>query len=602
MNKFIPDSARIISLGIIAWAFCFCCIGQYSKNITVWNELISIEKDTLLSYKEKLPKLFTLKKEFETSKLAEDSVYARILHRIGLYDYLVNNEIATKIAITFTNAAIRINSAGKKNCAPSLCVNGYANLGNFYTSLHLYNIALQYYDSSLIWREQYYVPNISKAVLLLTIAQMLYRTGDYQKAVEQLNIAILNAKTDTDSTLLPGLLNQRAQSNIRQGRLQEALEDVDEATNLSRLLNDEAETINSMLIKADVFAKKKDFAKVISLYNEGIKQRISTKDYSQISDDYTDFGNFYLNDLQNYIKAKDCYLNTIKYALKAGDPERLAKGHINLEQCSFRQNNYKEAEYFCIKALQNMELIAGNNILMNPSAIQITSVGNKELILTILRNKTELLLNQFIKTGNKNYLSACLQTSMLTDTLITKIRHEQSGEQSKLYWRNWTREFFTQAMEACYLANDASRAFYFMEKSRAVLLNDKLNELGAAAHLPREEAANERDLQITVVSEQQKLASFQAHDAAYDMQQSKLLEAKTNLERYIKSLEKKYPAYYQYKYADEVPSLNALQKQLEENKQSFVHYFMNDTVAYILGITPSHTKLLKLNKNNFNTG
>src|SRR3954451_1577457 len=169
MNKFIPNSARIISLGIIAWVFCFCSIGQYSQNKIIWDQLMSIEKDTLLTYQEKLPKLFTLKKEFENSKLIEDSVYARILHRIGLYDYLINNEIATKNAIIFTNAAIHINSTGKKNCTPSLCVNGYANLGNFYASLHLYNIALQYYDSCLLWREQFYVPNISKTVLLLTI-------------------------------------------------------------------------------------------------------------------------------------------------------------------------------------------------------------------------------------------------------------------------------------------------------------------------------------------------------------------------------------------------------------------------------------------------
>jgi CHAT domain-containing protein len=602
MNKFIPGFSKTISLGIIAWAFCFYCPGQYSQHITVWNQLIGIEKDTSLSYEEKLPKLFILKKQFENSRMIEDSVYARILHRIGLYEYLLNNEVATKNAISFTQAAIRINSNGKNNSAPSLCVNGYANLGNFYKSLHLYNIAVQYYDSSLMRREQYYVPNISKTVLLLTIAQMLYRTGDYQKAVEKLNIAILNVKAGEDSALLPGLLNQRAQSNIMQGQLQEALEDVNGAADLSQLLKDNAETINSMLIKADIFAKRKDFSKAILLYKEGIKQRLRTNDYSQISDDYTDFGNFYLNDQPNYPKAKDCYLNTIKFAIKAQDFERLAKGHINLEQCSFRQHDYRNAERFCIEAMQDLKLTADNNILINPSAAQITSIGNKELILTILRNKAELLLNQFIKIENKNYLSACLQTAMLTDTLITKIRHEQLGEQSKLYWRNWTREFFTQAMEACYLCKDASLAFYFMEKSRAVLLNDKLNELGASAHLPQAEAIKEHELQITVISEQQKLASFQSTEEGYDLQQSKLLQAKSNLERYIKSLEKKYPAYYQYKYSDDVPSLNTLQKQLREIRQSFVHYFMNDTVAYILGITPSDAKLIKLSKHDFNTG
>ena len=140
-----------------------------------------------------------------------------------------------------------------------------------------------------------------------------------------------------------------------------------------------------------------------------------------------------------------------------------------------------------------------------------------------------------------------------------------------------------------------------MEKSQAVLLNDKLNELGALAQLPQAEAAKERDLQIAVLTEQQKLSSFISEEPGYEAQLSKLSEAKADLEHYIKSLEKKYLFYYQYKYADEVPSLYILQKQLTQKKQSFVHYFINDTVAYILCITPNNTKMAKLSKNDFNT-
>src|SRR5207237_350255 len=103
-----------------------------------------------------------------------------------------------------------------------------------------------------------------------------------------------------------------------------------------------------------------------------------------------------------------------------------------------------------------------------------------------------------------------------------------------------------------------------------------------SAHMPKMEAKKERELQVTVITEEQKLAALQNNDPAYEAQQAQLLQAKTNLERYIKSLEASYPAYYQYKYADDVPSLHTVQNHLMKNKQSFVHYFMNDTVAYIL--------------------
>jgi CHAT domain-containing protein len=139
-----------------------------------------------------------------------------------------------------------------------------------------------------------------------------------------------------------------------------------------------------------------------------------------------------------------------------------------------------------------------------------------------------------------------------------------------------------------------------MEKSRAVLLNDKLNELGASAHLPAGEAKKEQEFQIDVLNQQQKLALFDESENEYKTQQLKYLSAKEKLENYIGTLEKKYPSYYHYRYADDVVALNALQQYLKKNKQSFVHYFINDTVAYILSITPQNTKLVKFSKDSFN--
>ncbi len=141
-----------------------------------------------------------------------------------------------------------------------------------------------------------------------------------------------------------------------------------------------------------------------------------------------------------------------------------------------------------------------------------------------------------------------------------------------------------------------------MEKSRAVLLNDKLNELGAFAYLPPEEANKEQAIQINVLALQQQRAQLADTDSSYEEQQVKLLQAKEDLDNYIKTLQDKYPACYQYKYkyADDVPNLEVLQKYLHKHKQSFVHYFINDTTIYMLVITASSSKLIKLNRQQFN--
>ena len=172
-------------------------------------------------------------------------------------------------------------------------------------------------------------------------------------------------------------------------------------------------------------------------------------------------------------------------------------------------------------------------------------------------------------------------------------------KQSKLYWRDKTRDFYTTALEACYLANNANLAFYFMEKSRAVLLNDKLNELGASAYLSPADAAKQESYQIKITELEQRLSTKEETSKEFKNIQLQLLDAKNDFEQYIKSLEIKYPAYYQYKYEDEVPSLESLQQRLAKNNQSFVYYFFNDTATYILGISPNNTKLLQLTKNDF---
>ena len=46
--------------------------------------------------------------------------------------------------------------------------------------------------------------------------------------------------------------------------------------------------------------------------------------------------------------------------------------------------------------------------------------------------------------------------------------------------------------------------------------------------------------------------------------------------------------------------LKDLQQYLAKNNQSFVHYFFGDTVTYILGITATNTKFIRLSQKEFN--
>lgn len=595
--KKIINKIRRLSLGIFTLALSIFSMAQCPTNIEVLDKVKAIEVSSSLSFKEKLEDLYALKKKFSNCSLPKDSVYARILHRTGSFEYSNNNDLAT--AIEYTLEAVRINTAAQKNSSAYFVTNSFYNLGFYYEKLQLFDKALIYYDSSI-----YYAYNTKQVNLIPDSRQkkafIYFVKGDYQKGIEESTIGLIEARKNNDISLASALYNQRAQSYLYQNEFSLAFADSDSAIMSDKLFHDQFQLCSAYKTMALASAKQRNFHLADSLFKIAIQERKKTRDFSQISDDYTDYGNFYLNEYLNFTKARLCYLSTIDYALLANDHEKLAKAYINLGQAYFREFNYNRSEIYYVKAMQELELIKGNNFLENPTSKQLNLIGNKELLLGMLDNKTELLLHLFKTTGDKKYLAITLSTSLLTDSVITQTRHEQIGEQSKLYWRNRTKEFYEFAMEASFLANSASNAFYFMEKSRAVLLNDKLNELGASAYLPKDLQLYEQNLRFNLIGQQQKLESLIEGTTEYDQQYQQYLEKKSAFENYIKSLEKNYPAYYQYKYADSVPPLKALQEYLKKNNQAFIHYFISDSVVYILGISATTTTMIKHPVRNYN--
>ena len=595
-----------VSIGLIGLISMMCApvcrsFAQSETSQQIQEKLLIIENETLPDKAQKLRKLDALKKEFDNNRLAHDSVYARILDRTALYQYRLNNNIATPEVIANSIAAIRINTGNEKSGSRGFAINSLLNLAYYYKSLNLVDKALTYFDSTILLTKVIAGHEDKGMESRYQKCLIFFTKGDYQKSVDENTIGITEAKKANDSGYIAKFFNQRAQSYLYQQKYVQASSDVDTAMFYADSQHDSFEKATALTLRAMLYDASGDTQQTILFFKQAIRLRISTQNNWQVADDYTDFGNFFLRH-NDYHRANECYVKTIDFAMKNNDAERLSKAHVNLEQLNFQQGKYEKATDYYFMALNDFNIDVHHNVLINPPVSALEVLPNKEWILVILGNKTELLLHLYKKNNDPKFLQATLETAKVADSLITKVRHEQMEEQSKLYWRDWTREFFTNAMEACYLANDFGLAFFFMEKSRAVLLNDKLNEAGASAHLPPAEISAGQRFQLAIISAQLELNAIPANTPAYNDQQLKLLQVKEEFDRYIKSLEQKYPVYYQYKYADDIVSLADLKKYLVVNNQCFVHYFVNDTLAYVLGISPSATKMIKLSGGEFNYG
>ncbi|MEO8712599.1 MAG: CHAT domain-containing protein, partial [Parafilimonas sp.] len=587
-------------LSLIVFNISFC---QVKNGEDLFAKISDLDYKSSKPDSDKLVVFYKLKKEIENEKELNDSAYALVLLKISKYEFLVRNNY--EISIDFANYALHAAKALKSESLRYIQVNCYYNLASSYQKLMLYTKALNYFDSVILLCNKNFsdTKNFQLDARLFK-TYIYFSSGDYQKVIDESNAGINLSLFKRDSSYLVYFLNQKAQAFSYLNYLNQAFTNTTAAISVAKKINDQYELATSYKTLGFIYEKKNLLDSAEYFFKQSIEIRFETKDYQQIASDYIDLGNFYLNDLLDYKKASYCYNQTLKYANKIEYlPDRnlkIALAYLNLGETNSSQKKYAEASKYFLKSFDNLNIHLHNNLKNNPASIQLAKVSNKDLVIVLLNDKTNLLLQLYKVNADTSYLYASIKSALVSDSVITQIRHEQLGEESKLYWRNKTRDLYTNAIEACYLANKVNLAFFFIEKSRAVLLNDKLNELGASSYLSAADAAKQDDYQIKIVELEQKLSTLAENSNQFKQVQIQLLDVKDQFEQYIKTLDIKYPAYYQDKYEDAVPSLQNLQQYLAKNNQNFIHYFLGDTVTYILAVKATNTKFIRLSQKEFN--
>ena len=566
---------------------------QSFSNEHILKNLSDLDRNDHLTKAEKLQLLYDWEKKSEEYHLPQDSVFAKLLHRIGALEFVVNKNYNT--AISYTLRALQINTSARTRSSSTSGVTDYYNLAYFYDQMNLFRKALSYYDSAIGILKNKPDKEHIMADARVGKAYIYFRMGDYEKAVEESDLVIAGSLPAGDSLYYLYALIQRSQALFFRNNLSAAISDVNIAIPLAESLNQNLELGGALKVRGFIYARRRAFGLAEASFRDCIAKHIKIKDFSQVSSDYNDLGNFFSDSLKSFRRAAECYAMAIRYAGKEGDSTRMARASLNLGRANYLQHQLNGAMQSYLQAMKYLKISNGIDILENPSTENVAPIGSKEMIQELFNSKTALLLQLYKERHDKKWLEACLRTALLSDSLVSQIRHEQLGEQSKLYWRKMTRGFFADAIEASFLAGDHNLAFFFMERSRSVLLQDKLNELGARALLPPEKTSALERQQIHLIELQQKLLTFPDTSSQFRKLRVQLLQTKDNLEQQIKSLEILYPAYYQYKYAENVKSLTSLQDYLKKRGQSFIEYFIQDTSSFALCVTPDKTSLIRIN-------
>ena len=253
--------------------------------------------------------------------------------------------------------------------------------------MNLFRKALFYYDSAIAISKN--IPDQEPVMADSRIgkAYIFFRMGDYQKAVEESDLAIAASHPAGDSVYYLRALIQRSQALFFSNHLPAAMTDFSIAIPLAQSLKQTFELAGALKTRAFIYARQRAFGLAEASFRECIAKRIKTKDFWQVSSDYNDLGNFFSDSMKSFHQAAASYSMAIRYAGKDGDSTRIARACLNLGKANFLLHQLNGAMQSYLQAMRYLKISNGVDILENPSTENIAPIGSKEMIQELFNSK-----------------------------------------------------------------------------------------------------------------------------------------------------------------------------------------------------------------------
>ncbi|MCF0057860.1 CHAT domain-containing protein [Dyadobacter sp. CY356] len=518
-----------------------------------------------------------------------DSTYINALLQLGMaYRFAGDFNNAIKV----TKKIIYIYGNSSKHLKKSDLVKANYRIGVYSSASQSTENAIKYLSEAVRIGKNDNESKTYTASAYLYLVYAYYVKGDFQKALSYADLGEEIATEIKDFETLAEILQQKAQALAELERNREAKTEVLKAIRIMQNLPEACYSLaNQHRLLGDInralHEKKEELAEYLLAYE--IAEKCEHKNLS----DFINAIGFY------YYQNKD-HDQALKYYQKALDVNKSAysKG-VLLDRMglaySAKKDYLKSLQYYQqgIRELLPAERLPEITSVAKAQSIKITA--QKDYLLSLIQDQADTWLTYGqISKSDPVKLKNALKNYMLADTMIDFMRWEHTGYVSKLFWRNRTKAMYEHSIETCYLLKDPETALYFFEKSRAVMLNDQLNELGANQRLSKKDADQERMVRQKITDLQDQLSESKPGSKQYLRFRDELYNAQEEQQVFIRQLEKANPQYYSYKYDNHVPSLREVREKVVADGQTLISYFVGDSAVYGLGITKKGIDLKKI--------
>ncbi|WP_299714430.1 CHAT domain-containing protein [uncultured Tenacibaculum sp.] len=437
--------------------------------------------------------------------------YHNALYLLGVF-YLYNNEIDT--AIKYLKKASNLNIYPKKK-GQALC-----QLGNCYQDLGNFKKSIDFYEKGIDLLKNYGKRNsiITNCINLASSCNFIKDQKKIKKGIKYLNYA--------DS------LYEKNKNNLRK----------DLKHNL----------INSL---ANLFGRlgNENTDKSLKYYQKNIKSLRKTKDlYLYLT--YTNYGETLLNNNKDSAKY---YLDlAIKENPNSSYNDKIIKAstYRNLGYLHLKSQELHNGLSYINKSL-NLSFGTKNT---TPNKTQLIKTNRRFNVLKTLNIKIKILKQLYFKNKNSKFLNQIIETVNISDQLVEIILEDSTESSTQFSWRNDVSKIYNYGIYAARVLGDDDLQFQYLEKNKAFLLTQSINDNNYSLNLPNHIVNKELHYKKQILEFESKISeSKQLRDSLFDI--------KFNYQNFKDSIQLAYPKHFESKQKVQLTSLDKVQKTINDN-------------------------------------
>ena len=596
-------------IGIACLLFQFMLSAQCPGNDVLWNRIKFLRETSNISAENKILEVEGYLSVMPSCSYRNDTTHASLLSLAGTLYFQTGNfqksvvYRSQAIALTSTNA---IKLPTKQKLLPGLYYwlsVAYDSLGKPYEKMKALDSC-----STIAMRLNY----VDRASLTAIYTRLVYffDIGDYRRCIDY---AARCQSLAREYGITNSTEEKVAESYISSsfGWQVIALLKLKDFAEAEKLLTDKVAEYKSLGLLnylgttysqlAEVQLNKGEFHKAILFYRQAFDWDKKAGYTFNCKQSLKDVGSVYFNNLHNSNLALSYYQKALNLTnnnkgLSTEDAFETLDLYSRIATLYVNQKKYPEAFQAFQKAFDQLEPGSNENTLLTLSRDELLGFKKIHYLTRLFIEKANAHVSLFKYKKQIPAIKNAIAVYKRTDQLLDRIRAEQKDPQSKLFWRSDSRILYDNAIEACYLAGNTDDAFYFLEKSRAVLLADQLNEQKRAnQQIILEQAGLKKKIQQL----EKQSSSVSKLSRRYAQLQSELFSTKQTLDRLQQNLGN-YPDYNQNTKTN-VFTVNDVKKRILKDHQAFMQMMETDSAVYALFITASSSVLKKIPKSDFDS-